>query len=80
MVRLSPIGDRQGQSAGPRRFRLPAITGRFLNVIGLFNGSIPIIAIQMRAVATDGGASLFFTKVLDTHEAAMARPPAPVAS
>jgi predicted transport protein len=42
------------------------ITSRFLNVIGLFNGSIPIIAIQMKAVAMDGGASLFFTKVLDT--------------
>jgi hypothetical protein len=42
------------------------ITSRFLNVIGLFSGSIPIIAIQLRAVATDGGASLFFTKVLDT--------------
>lgn len=42
------------------------ITSRFLNVISLFNGSIPIIAIQMKAVATDGGASLFFTKVLDT--------------
>jgi len=42
------------------------ITSRFLNVISLFNGTIPIIAIQMRAVATDGGVSLFFTKVLDT--------------
>jgi hypothetical protein len=42
------------------------ITSRFLNVISLFNGSIPIIAIQMKAVATEGGASLFFTKVLDT--------------
>jgi predicted transport protein len=42
------------------------ITSRFLNVIGLFNGSIPIIAIQMKAVATEGGVSLFFTKVLDT--------------
>lgn len=42
------------------------ITSRFLNVISLFNGSIPIIAIQMKAVATEGGVSLFFTKVLDT--------------
>jgi predicted transport protein len=42
------------------------ITSRFLNVIGLFNGSIPIMAIQMKAVQTEGGVSLFFTKVLDT--------------
>lgn len=39
------------------------ITSRFLNVISLFNGAIPIIAIQMKAVATDGGVSLLFTKV-----------------
>jgi hypothetical protein len=44
------------------------ITSRFLNVISLFNGAIPIIAIQMKAVATDGGVSLFFTKELDTVE------------
>ncbi len=42
------------------------ITSRFLNVISLFNGSIPIIAIQMKAVETNDGVSLFFTKVLDT--------------
>ena len=42
------------------------ITSRFLNVISLMNGSIPIVAIQMRAVEAEGGVSLFFTKVLDT--------------
>lgn len=42
------------------------ITSRFLNVISLFNGSIPIIAIQMKAVAMESGVALFFTKVLDT--------------
>lgn len=41
------------------------ITSRFLNVIGLFNGAIPIIAIQMTALEIDGEVSLLFTKVLD---------------
>lgn len=41
------------------------ITGRFLNVISLFNGHIPIIAIQMKALKIDDTISLFFTKVLD---------------
>ncbi len=41
------------------------ITARFLNVISLFNGQIPLIAIQMKAVETEGHVSLFFTKVLD---------------
>lgn len=35
------------------------ITSRFLNVISLFNGSIPIIAIQMTAVEMGEGAGLF---------------------
>lgn len=42
------------------------ITSRFLNVIGLFNGSIPIIAIQMTAVEMPDGIGLLFTRVLDT--------------
>lgn len=42
------------------------ITSRFLNVISLFNGAIPMIAIQMKAVSVEGGVSLLFTKVLDT--------------
>ncbi len=41
------------------------ITTRFLNVIGLFNGQIPLIAIQMNAVVVDGKIALVFTKVLD---------------
>ncbi|MEC5128375.1 hypothetical protein VSU19_16550 [Verrucomicrobiales bacterium BCK34] len=42
------------------------ITSRFLSVISLFNGAIPIIAIQMTAVEMGDGAGLFFTRVLDT--------------
>jgi hypothetical protein len=41
------------------------ITSRFLNVISLFNGYIPLIAIQVKALKIDGNISLFFTKVLD---------------
>lgn len=41
------------------------ITSRFLNVIGLFNGVIPIIAIQMSAVKVDKSVGLIFTTVLD---------------
>ncbi|WP_424945659.1 DUF5655 domain-containing protein [Candidatus Spongiihabitans sp.] len=42
------------------------ITSRFLNVIGLFNGFIPIVAIQVIAIDTPEGIGLQFTKVLDT--------------
>lgn len=41
------------------------ITSRFLNVISLFNGFIPIIAIQVKALQFGDNISLFFTKVLD---------------
>ena len=41
------------------------ITSRFLNVISLFNGFIPLIAIQVKAVKIDNKITLFFTKVLD---------------
>ena len=41
------------------------ITSRFLNVISLFNGNIPIIALQMKAFETNEGIMLLFTKVLD---------------
>jgi len=41
------------------------ITSRFLNVISLFNGFIPIIAIQVKALKFNDNISLFFTKVLD---------------
>ncbi|MDR3286170.1 MAG: DUF5655 domain-containing protein [Prevotellaceae bacterium] len=42
------------------------ITSRFLNVIGLFNGFIPLIAIQMSAFQiSENEVSLVFTTVLD---------------
>ena len=41
------------------------ITSRFLNVISLFNGSIPIVAIQMSAYKYGDNIALIFTKVLD---------------
>jgi hypothetical protein len=41
------------------------ITSRFLNVIGLFNGMIPLIAIQMRALRIENKVGLVFTTVLD---------------
>jgi len=42
------------------------ITSRFLNVISLFNGTIPIMAIQMNAIEMPEGTGLLFTTVLDT--------------
>lgn len=41
------------------------ITSRFLNVISLFNGFIPLIAIQMNAYKMGNEIGLVFTKVLD---------------
>jgi hypothetical protein len=41
------------------------ITSRFLNVISLFNGTIPLMAIQMSAVQLGDTVSLSFTTVLD---------------
>lgn len=42
------------------------ITGRFMNVIQLFNGSIPIVALQLAAYRmSDGELALVFTKILD---------------
>lgn len=41
------------------------ITSRFFNIISLFNGHIPLIAIQMDAFEIDGKIALHFTKVLD---------------
>ena len=40
------------------------ITSHFLNVIGLFNGFIPLIALQMSALKFDDHVSLVFTKVI----------------
>lgn len=41
------------------------ITSRFLNVISLFNGMIPLMAIQMSAVQLGEAVALSFTTVLD---------------
>ncbi len=41
------------------------MTARFLNVISLFNGTIPLIAIQMNALRISDGISLVFTTVMD---------------
>ncbi len=42
------------------------ITSRFFNVIGLFNGFIPLMAIKVSAVEINGDVGLLFTKILDT--------------
>ena len=41
------------------------ITSRFLNVVNMFNGHIPLIAIQMSALKVNDSLSLVFTTVLD---------------
>ena len=41
------------------------ITSRFLNVISLFNGAIPLIALQIQAVKVGSSVSLILTKVVD---------------
>lgn len=41
------------------------ITSRFLNVVSLFNGTIPLIAIQMQALKVGDNLTLVFTKVMD---------------
>lgn len=41
------------------------ITSRFLNVVSLFNGTIPLIAIQMQTLKIGNNISLVFTKVMD---------------
>jgi predicted transport protein len=41
------------------------ITSRFLKVIALFNGSIPLIAIQMQALKISDHTTLVFTTVID---------------
>ncbi len=41
------------------------ITSRFLNIVALFNGAIPLIAIQMQALKVQEGVALVFTTVMD---------------
>ena len=43
------------------------ITSRFLNVISLFNGAFPLIAIQMQALKVGDKRTLVFTKVMDEY-------------
>ncbi len=40
------------------------ITSRFLNVVSLFNGTFPLIAIQMQALKFENNIALVFTKIL----------------
>lgn len=44
------------------------ITSRFFNVISLFNGFIPIVAIQLNAIKFDNKVSLLFTTILNQME------------
>lgn len=41
------------------------ITSRFLNVVSLFNGCVPLIAIQMQALKVGSHVTLVFTTVMD---------------
>lgn len=45
-----------------------SITRRFFNVIQLLSHSIPMIAIQVNLLESEGNNSLHFSKVLDTYE------------
>lgn len=58
------------------------ITSRFLNVISLFNGFIPLVALQMQAFQTDDKVSLIFTTVLSQMQLGLVgedeEPPDPV--
>ena len=54
------------------------ITSRFLNVIGLFNGTIPIVAIQIQAFRVAEGVALVFTRVLDELQLGLEDPAEPV--
>ena len=41
------------------------ITSRFLNVISLFNGALPLIAIRMQVISVGDATTVVFTKVMD---------------
>ncbi|HEY2416130.1 MAG TPA: hypothetical protein VGI40_28065 [Pirellulaceae bacterium] len=51
------------------------VTSRFLNVIALFAGSIPIIAIQLSALQVGPHVILNFVKVLDQRQLRLEDPP-----
>ena len=48
------------------------ITSRFLNVISLFNGHIPLIALKLQAINVDDRIGLLFMKVLDEVQLGLA--------
>ena len=41
------------------------VTSRFLNVISLFNGSIPLVAIQIQGIEVNGAFTLVATRIID---------------
>jgi hypothetical protein len=43
------------------------VATRFLNVIGLFSGTVPFVTIQVNGLAVDGKLALNFVKVLDSR-------------
>jgi hypothetical protein len=43
------------------------VTARFLNVIGLFSGSVPFVVIQVNALRVDSKLALNFVRVLDSR-------------
>jgi len=44
-----------------------SVTARFLNVISLFSGTVPFVAIQVNGLTVDGNLVLNFVKVLDSR-------------
>src|SRR3954471_23941689 len=55
------------------------ITSRFLNVIQLFNGQIPLIALKMTAYKVEAGYALTFVKVIDERVLGLVDEDEPVA-
>jgi hypothetical protein len=53
------------------------ITSRFFNVISLFNGAIPLIALQMQALKVGEHNTLVFTKVVDVLKRGLEEGPPP---
>ena len=47
------------------------VTGRFLNVLNLFNGYIPLIVLKLEAFKVDGDVALHFTRILDRVQLGM---------
>jgi predicted transport protein len=66
-VLIEAILDNSIPQLGLQRGKLIAedITSRFPNVVSLFNGTIPLIAIQMQALKIGDSVTLVFTTVMD---------------